>query len=95
MLVPEEKKYTSKQVLDHVWFKNTADNPLNQLGFTINFFVDYTQDSNMKKMSLIFIASRLDENEINNLKKVFRAFDKGKDGQISYGEFKLRLTQLK
>lgn len=65
------------------------------MGIYHQFLVDYIQASNMKKISLIFIASRLDENEINNLKKVFRAFDKGKDGQISYGEFKLRLTQLK
>lgn len=85
MLVPEEKRYTAKQVLDHVWSKNEPDNPLNQLGFTINFFVDYTQDSNMKKISLIFISSRLVENETNNLKKVFTAFDKGKMDKIVMG----------
>ena len=43
----------------------------------------------------MFIATRLDENEINNLKKVFSAFDTGKDGQISYEEFKQGLMGLK
>ena len=43
----------------------------------------------------MYIASRLDENEINNLKNVFSAFDKTKDGQISYEELKQGLIQLK
>ena len=95
MLVPENKRATAKQVLAHNWFKNAPDVPLTSLGFTTNFFIDYIQGSNMKKMSLMYIASRLDENEINNLKKVFSAFDKSKDGQISYDELRQGLIQLK
>ena len=95
MLVPENKRYTAKQVLEHPWFKNASDTPLTSLNFTTNFFIDYVQGSNMKKVALMFIASRLDENEINNLKNVFSAFDKSKDGQISYEEFRHGLIQLK
>jgi len=95
MLVPEHKRATAKKVLEHTWFKNAPDVPLTSLGFTTNFFIDYIQGSNMKKMSLMYIASRLDENEINNLKKVFSAFDKSKDGQISYEELRQGLIQLK
>ena len=95
MLVPENKRATAKKVLEHTWFKNAPDVPLTSLGFTTNFFIDYIQGSNMKKMSLMYIASRLDENEINNLKKVFSAFDKSKDGQISYEELRQGLIQLK
>jgi len=95
MLVPENKRATAKQVLAHNWFKNAPDVPLTSLGFTTNFFIDYIQGSNMKKMSLMYIASRLDENEINNLKNVFSAFDKSKDGQISYDELRQGLIQLK
>ena len=95
MLVPENRRYTAKQVLEHIWFKNAPDTPLNQLGFSINFFINYIQASNFKKMSLMFIASRLDENEINNLINIFSTFDKNKDGQISYEELRLGLLQLK
>ena len=95
MLVPENRRYTAKQVLEHIWFKNAPDTPLNQLGFNVHFFIDYIQASNFKKMSLMFIASRLDENEINNLKNFFTSFDKNKDGQISYEELRLGLLQLK
>ena len=48
----------------------------------------------MKKMSLLYIASRLDENEIENLKKVFKSFDKCSDGQITYDELKQGLIQF-
>ena len=59
------------------------------------FFSDYIRGSGLKKASLLFIASRLDENEILNLKKIFEAFDKGKDGQISIDELQQGLIQLK
>jgi calcium-dependent protein kinase len=95
MLAPEKSRYTAAKVLNHPWFKNASDTPLTALSFNTNFFVDYIQGSNMKKMALMYIASRLDENEINNLKKVFSAFDKTKDGQISYEELKQGLIQLK
>ena len=95
MLVPENKRFTAKQVLEHPWFKNATDAPLTSLNFTTNFFIDYIQGSNFKKMALIYIASRLNENEINDLKNVFSAFDKGKDGQISYDELRQGLIQLK
>ena len=46
-------------------------------------------------MSLLFIASRLDENEIETLNKILKAFDKGKDGQITFDELRKGLLQLK
>ena len=59
------------------------------------FFADYVNGSGIKKISLFFIASRLDENEIVHLKKIFEAFDKKKDGQISFDELKQGLIQIK
>ena len=95
MLAPEKNRYNAERVLQHPWFKNANSTPITCLQFNINYFLDYIQGSSIKKMALMFIASRLDENEINNLKNVFSAFDKGKDGQISYEELKQGLIQLK
>ena len=95
MLVPEKNRYNAEKVLRHPWLKNASSAPLTSLQFNSNFFLDYIQGSSIKKMALMFIASRLNENEINNLKNVFSAFDKGKDGQISYDELKQGLIQLK
>ena len=95
MLAPEKDRYTAEQVLNHPWFRKANNEPLTSLNFDTNVFLGYIQSSRMKKMALMYIASRLDENEINNLKNVFSAFDKTKDGQISYEELKQGLIQLK
>ncbi len=95
MITPEKERYTAKQVLAHPWFSNTSTVPLSDLNFDSSFFVDYVKGSELKKISLLFIASRLDENEINNLKKTFQAIDNSKDGQITFEELKNGLIQLK
>ena len=96
MLVPEEKRFTASQVLEHDWFKNAKDVPLSEIQFNEkNLFMNFVKGSFIKKMGLMFIASRLDENEINNLKNVFSAFDTGKDGQISYEELRKGLMDMK
>ena len=95
MLAPEKERYTAKQVINHPWFKNASNIPLTDLNFDSNFFENYLHGSPLKKVSLLFIASRLDENEIKDLKKVFEAFDREKDGQISIDELQKGLLQLK
>ena len=95
MIAPEKERYTAKQVLAHPWFSNASTTPLSDLNFDSSFFIDYVRGSRLKKVSLLFIASRLDQNEINDLKKTFEAFDKSKDGQITYEELKNGLIQLK
>jgi len=96
MLVPEKERFNAEQVLSHKWFQNANEAPLSEIEFNAhNLFMNFVNGSMIKKMGLMFIATRLDENEINNLKKVFSAFDTGKDGQISYEEFKQGLMGLK
>ena len=46
-------------------------------------------------MVIFYIASRLQDNEIDDLKEVFKAFDKDNDGQIDYNEFEQGLMKLK
>ena len=95
MIAPENERFTAQQVLQHPWFKNASIVPLSALDFDTKFFIDYYKGSTLKKVSLLYIASRLDENEIQNLKKAFEAFDKHKDGQITYDELKQGIIQLK
>ena len=96
MLVPEKERFTASQVLEHNWFKNAKDVPLSDIEFNDkNLFMNFVKGSFIKKMGLMFIASRLDENEINNLKNVFSGFDTSKDGQISFEELKKGLMSMK
>ena len=96
MICPESERYNAEQVLNDPWFKNASDAPLTSIDFNdLKCFKNFAKGSLIKKMGLMFIASRLDENEINNLKNVFSSFDKGKDGQISFEELKKGLMNIK
>ena len=44
---------------------------------------------------MLFIASRIDDKEISELKEVFKAFYKNNDGQIDLEEFKKGLKEIK
>jgi len=96
MIVPEKDRYTAEQVLKHPWFKNASNVPLSDIEFNSNnLFLNFVNGSFIKKMGLMFIASRLDENEIDKLKQIFSGFDKGKDGQISFEELQKGLLEIK
>ena len=96
MLSVEEKRLSASQVLLHPWFKILNDKiSLEKLNFSSQFFREYKENKELKKIVLAFIASRLQENEINDLKDIFQAFDKDNDGQINYNEFEGGLMRLK
>ena len=95
MLCPENERYSARQVLEHSWLKNAKKAPLKEFKFDPTFFTEYINSCNLKKLSLLFIASRLNDNEIKDLKKIFEAFDYSKDGQISFKELKQGLLELK
>ena len=95
MIAPEEERYNARQVLDHPWFQKLNTVNLLSLDFDPIFLKEYAQSTFIKKLTLVFIASRLDENEIEELRKIFEAFNTQKDGQISYEELKQGLIQMK
>ena len=95
MLAPENERYTASQVLAHPWFKIVKEKHLEKLNFKTDFLKEYSNSNQLKKLVLLFVASRLSESEINNLKEVFKAFDKDNDGQINFNEFEEGLKQLK
>ena len=95
MICPEKDRYNAKQVMSHPWFKNATNTPLTDLNFDPIFLSNYAKGYILKKMFLLFIASRLDENEICHLKDIFSAFDESKDGQITFDELTRGLIQLK
>ena len=96
MLVPEKERYTASQVLEHKWFQNAPNEPLSLIQFNENnFFKNFVHGNEIKKMGLMYISIRLNENEINDLKNIFSALDKNKDGQISYDEFEKGIMELK
>ena len=93
MLLPENERYSASQVLAHPWFKIINEIKLEKLNFNIQYFKNYMETNEFKKIVMLFIASRLGENEIKDLKEIFKAFDKNNDGQIGYNEFEQGLLK--
>ena len=95
MLIPEKERFTAGEVLSHPWFKIINKVSLEKLNFDSKFFKRYFKNKQLKKIVLMYIASRLQESEINDLKDIFKAFDKDNNGQISFNEFEEGLIKLK
>ena len=93
MIAPENLRFNASQVREHPWMQKQNDNLLS-LNFDPSFLVNYAKSNPFKKMILLFIASRLEENEIIHLKKIFEAFNTQNDGQISFEELKNGLREL-
>ena len=89
MLCKESKRYSAEQVLNHSWLSKMSPNLLSTVNkININHLKNYKNSSNFKKFIISYMASRLDESEIKNLKKTFLDLDTNKDGTISVEELK-------
>ena len=95
MIAPEKERYSAKQVLEHKWFDKVETAKLKELNFDGSFLKEYKNSNHLKKLVLLFIASRIGDKEISELKQVFKAFDKNNDGQIDFEEFKKGLKEIK
>jgi calcium-dependent protein kinase len=98
MLSPEAQRLSASQTLEHPWFNLVKDKKISLEKLNIgkdNFFKEYNESNQLKKIVLLCIASKLEENEINDLKKLFMAFDKDNNGQIDFKEFEQALMELK
>ena len=97
MIVKEDARLSASQVLQHPWFNLLKDKKisLHNLNFgKENFFKEYSESNLLKKIMLLYIASKLEENEILDLKTLFKAFDKDNNGQIDYKEFEQGIMEL-
>jgi len=98
ILIKQEKRLSASQVLQHPWFNLIKDEKLSLTKLSFgknNFFEEYTNSNQLKKLVLLYIASKLDENEILDLNNIFRAFDKDDSGQIDFKEFEQGLIELR
>ena len=97
MLIQEDQRLSASQVLQHPWFDIIKNEKITfeKLNFgKDNFFKEYKDSNQLKKIVLLYIASKLEENEIFDLKNLFKAFDKDENGQIDYKEFEQGLMEL-
>lgn len=73
--------------LNHAWFHEVPHAPQSFLPKSmIEALTEFTRAQNLKRASLLFIASRLSHKDIDNLVPMFRGCDSDNDGFISEDE---------
>ena len=93
MLCPANKRYDAKQVLKHIWVNNKAPDSKGELKINIDSLLDFQNSNKLRKVVLTFIASRLRDEEVNNIKNIFSRMDKDKKGTITLQELKVGLEE--
>ena len=71
--------------------KNENDDIIN---FDINKFTKFTEINKIRNLTLTFIASRINDNEVKDLKSFFVKMDLNKDGVITFDELKQGLSKM-
>ena len=95
MICPPDRRFNAQQVLNHVWIeKNAPHSKGNIIHLNLKQLKNYIYTSKIQKAVLIFIASRLHENEVNHLKQTFEEIDLNKDGTLTFDEIKTCLSKL-
>jgi calcium-dependent protein kinase len=92
-ICPEENRLSAKEILKHPWFKILEDNNYNY-NFNMDKIVNYVKLGTFQKMVLNYITSRLSEDEIKDLIKLFILFDCDKDGSINRNDFREGFRKL-
>ena len=89
MLIDEDKRYSAEDVLKHRWLVKLSPNTKGITSkISVKHLEHYKNNSNFKKFILTYMATRLKEKEINELKAMFLELDTNKDGTISVDEIK-------
>ena len=91
----EDKRYNAEEVLKHPWLTEISPNIKGAINkISIKHLEKYKNSSNFKKFVLTYMAARLKEKEINDLKEMFLEIDANKDGTISIDEIKKCLIEV-
>ena len=95
MLCDEDKRYSASDVLKHPWLVKMSPNKKGNVNkINIKHLESYKNNENFKKFVLTYMATRLKEKEIRDLKRMFLEIDTNKDGTLSVDEIKKCFMKL-
>ena len=87
MLIGADLRLDADSVLKHPWMQAAAKGDV-QLNVSFDKLKSFVKSTKFKQASLQYLASQMDEKDINNLVIEFNKIDKDGDGEISVEEFK-------
>ncbi|MCQ2819073.1 MAG: protein kinase [archaeon] len=96
LLSPYDKRPNAQEILEDPWVKNLAPNGKGQLKFIkYENLKNYCNSNKLKKAVITYIASRLNQKEVKNLKDIFVSIDLNNDGVLTLKEMEKGLQKLK
>ena len=97
-LEKEEKRISIEEIFEHRWIKkeNKIEKAINDLSTEFEYNLKlYQKMHNLEKKIIMFIAMRLNEDEIHKFEKLFIALDIDNSGTLSKEEFLNGIKYLK
>ncbi|URE02176.1 calcium-dependent protein kinase [Musa troglodytarum] len=96
MLEPDLKlRLTAKQVLEHPWLQNAKKAPNVPLGDVVKSRLkQFSRMNRFKRKALRVIADHLSNEEVEDIKEMFRMMDTDNDGIVSHDELKSGLAKF-
>ena len=94
MLCPDNKRLNAKKILTNNWINNKNSDIKNEIGINIQSILDYQNMNILKKIILIFISWRLNDEEVKNIKNFFHLIDKDKKGTLNINDLSKGLGKL-
>jgi calcium-dependent protein kinase len=89
MLAPAKTRYTANQVLNSKWLKVKSGKSDEKMNYYLDYrhIEKYKSYNKFKQAILTFIASRLNTEESEKIRKIFCDMDESKKGFITYEDF--------
>ena len=89
MLCPEKKRISAKEVFNSKWLTSRLkkENQVN-ISFNLDKLDEFRHFNKFKQCILVFIASRLNQEEYGEIPTIFRKINECKSGMISFSDFK-------
>ena len=95
MICDPDKRYNAEMVLNHPWIEKNAPNSKGNLSkFNVQSLKNFGNLYKLTKYVLGFIASRADEGDIVNLRKIFEEMDTNKSGTLNINEIKSGIDKM-
>jgi calcium-dependent protein kinase len=90
-------RLTSEEAYNHPWIQQQRKKENENVtisGDVIQNMTSYMETVNLKRTTLTFIASRIPEDQISNLREVFSKFDTNGDGRLNLEELKAGVKKV-
>ena len=95
MICDPDKRYNAEMILNHPWIEKNAPNSKGNLSkFNVQSLKNFGSLYKLTKYVLGFIASRADEGDIVNLRKIFEEMDTNKNGTLNINEIKSGIDKM-